>query len=57
MKNKSNKKEINKSEADISFIIKDWNENHEEYSKMFNVNLDFNEFLKFCIDKYTIIPK
>jgi len=43
--------------AKLTDIMKDWNENKEKYSKLLNITLDFNEFLKFCIDKYTLLPE
>lgn len=54
---KATKKEDSKCVMWISDIIRDWNENHEAYSKLFNTTLDFNEFLVFCAEKYTILPK
>lgn len=45
-----------KKEANITDLIKDWNENNE-YFKGMVPNMNFNDFLAYCIEKFIIIPK
>jgi len=52
---KSIKKSDSKREVTISFLLEDWLKNSEMFKNIPNFN--FNEYLIYCTDKYTILPK
>lgn len=56
MKKSTKKESETKREANITDIIKDWNENSETFKNMVP-NMNFNDFLAYCTEKFTILPK
>ena len=52
---KSSKNVSKKEEVLIADLIEDWNKNSEIFKTMSNIN--FNEYLIYCANKYTILPR